>query len=385
MIANLRGKNIFGRRSRAASILIAALAAAAISCRPSGSSGPAADSGEGDTLPREAMFYQGLKAGAVRCELCPRRCVIPEGGRGFCRVRENREGKLYSLVFGRPCTVDVGPIEKAPLYHFIPGHRRLCLATVSCNLRCRHCHNWQISQAGPGERRELELSPEEIVERALSRELTSISFTYTEPVIFYEYVYEISKRAQKRGIRTSIVSNGYINPGPLRRLLPHLDAVKIDLKGFTDKCYREVAAAELGPVLETLKVLKEEGAFFEIVNLVIPTLNDDPADLRRMCEWIAENLGADVPMHFSRFSPSYRLTHLPPTPVRTLEEAVRIAKESGLKYVYIGNVPGHRYNSTFCPGCEKRLIHRVHFSVLENNVKDGACGFCGYEIAGVWR
>ncbi len=365
--------------------MIAVLAAAALSCRPAGSTEAAADSGGENALPREAMFYRELKDGAVRCDLCPRRCVIAEGARGFCRVRENREGKLYSLVFGRPCTVDVGPIEKAPLYHFIPGHSRLCLATVSCNLRCRHCHNWQISQAGPGERREFKLSPEEIVERALSRGLTSISFTYTEPVIFYEYVYEISKLAQKRGIKTSIVSNGYINPAPLRRLLPHLDAVKIDLKGFTEAFYREVAAAELQPVLETLKVLKEEGAFFEIVNLVIPTLNDDPRDLKRMCAWIAENLGADVPVHFSRFSPSYRLTHLPPTPVRTLEEAVRIAGEAGLKYVYIGNVPGHRNNSTFCPGCGKRLIHRVHFSVLENNIEGGECGFCGYEVAGVWK
>ncbi len=364
----------------------AAVAAGAVAChRTDTPEAPARRPTEEKGSPREAMFWQELKNGAVRCDLCPRRCVIPEGGRGFCRVRENREGKLFSLVFGRPCTVDVGPIEKAPFYHFIPGHRRLCLATVSCNLRCRYCHNWHISQAAPGEVRELELSPEEIVGRALKLGLPSISFTYTEPVVFYEYVYEISKLARERGLKTSIVSNGYINPEPLRRLLPHLDAVKIDLKGFTEKFYREVAEAELGPVLETLKVLKEEGAFFEIVNLVVPTLNDDPADIARMCRWIAENLGTEVPVHFSRFSPSYRLTHLPPTPVRKLEEAVAIAREAGLKYVYIGNVPGHRDNSTFCPGCGERLIHRVHFSVLENKIRDGKCPSCGYRIAGLWN
>ncbi len=364
----------------------AAVAAGPAACRRAET--PEASAGrpeEANSSPREAMFWQGLEDDAVRCDLCPRRCVIPEGERGFCRVRENREGKLYSLVFGRPCTVDVGPIEKAPLYHFLPGHRRLCLATVSCNLRCRYCHNWHISQVAPGQVRELQFSPEEIVDRARKLGLTSISFTYTEPVIFYEYVYEISRLARERGLKTSIVSNGFINPEPLRKLLPHLDAVKIDLKGFTEQFYREVTGAELGPVLETLQVLREEGAFFEIVNLVVPTLNDDPADIRRMCQWIVENLGPEVPIHFSRFSPTYRLTHLPPTPVRKLEEAVAIAREAGLKYVYIGNVPGHRDNSTFCPGCEERLIHRVHFSVLENRIRDGKCPSCDYRIAGLWN
>lgn len=334
---------------------------------------------------KKAMFYQKLEQNKVRCLLCPRRCIIPEGQRGFCRVRENRGGELYTLVFGKPCSVDIGPIEKAPLYHFIPGHKRLCLATVGCNLRCKHCHNWYISQAGPGEVREHNLTPEEVVREVKRQGVSSISFTYTEPTIFYEYMYEISKLAKKEGIKTSIVSNGYINPEPLKKLLTVLDAVKIDLKAFTEKFYRDICFAELEPVLKTLKVLKEERAFFEIVNLVIPTLNDNPEEIRKMCEWIKKNLGDDVPLHFTRFSPSYKITHLPPTPVETLENAIRIAQDVGLKYVYIGNVPGHKYNSTFCPRCKRVIIHRVHFSVLSNEIKDGKCRFCKYEIHGVWK
>lgn len=335
--------------------------------------------------PKEAMFYQKLEDNNLRCRLCPRKCIIPEGGRGFCRVRENKGGKLYSLVYGKPCSVNVGPIEKAPIYHFIPGHKRLCLATVGCNLRCKYCHNWQISQLGPGEAREYNLSPEEVVKEALRQGVNSISFTYTEPTVFYEYIYDISKLAREKGIKTSIVSNGYINPEPLRKLLTVLDAVKIDLKGFTESFYREVSSAGLQPVLETLKVLKKEGVYFEIVNLVVPTLNDDPEEIKKMCEWIGDNLGEDVPLHFSRFSPSYRLLHLPATPIKTLESAARIARKVGLKYVYIGNVPGHEFNSTFCPRCKKRLIHRIHFSVLKNNIEDGKCRFCQHKIPGVWR
>lgn len=334
---------------------------------------------------REAMFYQGLDNNQVRCQLCPRRCTIPEGKRGFCRVRENRGGKLYSLVYGKPCSVNVGPIEKAPLYHFVPGHKRLCLATVSCNLRCKFCHNWHISQVGPGEVSEYNLSPEEVVKEALRQGVNSISFTYTEPIVSYEYIYDTSKLAKEEGIKTSIVSNGYINPEPLRKLHSVLSAVKIDLKGFTEKFYREVCAAELEPVLKTLKVLKEEGAFFEIVNLVIPTLNDNAEEIKKMCEWIRNDLGNDVPIHFTRFTPSYRLTNLPSTPVKTLEMAVSTAHDVGLKYVYIGNVPGHKYNSTFCPKCEERLIHRIHFAVLSNSIGDGKCRSCQEKIPGIWE
>ncbi len=333
----------------------------------------------------EAMFYSKLDNNVVQCQLCPHRCKIEPGNSGFCRVRRNRRGTLYSMVYGRPCTVDVGPIEKAPLYHFVPGHRRLCLATVGCNLRCRYCHNWHISQRGPGEVRELRMSASQIVDEAARQGVRSISFTYSEPTIFYEYVYDISRLAKDRGLKTSIVSNGYINPEPMRRLLPHLDAVKIDLKAFSDSFYRDISSASLDPVLRTLQLLREEGAFFEIVCLVVPTLNDDPVDIKMMCEWIAGNLGRDVPLHFTRFAPSYRLTNLPSTPVRTLEAAIGIALGSGLRYVYIGNVPGHMNNSTYCPRCDERLIHRTHFTVLENNIENGKCRYCGYAIRGIWE
>jgi pyruvate formate lyase activating enzyme len=229
------------------------------------------------------------------------------------------------------------------------------------------------------------MSPKDIVEEAKRRGLDSISFTYTEPTIFYEYIYDISKLAKKRGIKTSIVSNGYINPQPLRKLLSVLDVVKIDLKAFTEGFYQKICSATLKPVLETLKILKEEDTFFEIVNLIIPSLNDSPKEIKEMCKWIRENLGKDVPLHFTRFMPAYKMLNLPPTPIKTLEDAIKIAKEMGLRYVYIGNVPGHKYNSTFCPKCKKRVIHRVHFTVLKNEIKGGRCKFCGYKIPGVWE
>jgi len=334
---------------------------------------------------REAMYYRPLEDGRVQCHICPRRCIIPDGGRGFCRNRENRGGRLYTIVYGKPCTVNMTVPEKGPLYHFMPGHRRLALATVSCNLRCKYCQNWHISQVSLEDVNYYELSPEEVVELALKERAQSVSFTYTEPTAFYEYVYDIAKLAKARGLKTSIISNGFINPEPLRELLTVLDAVKIDLKGFSDEFYREVSSAELEPVLTSLKIVREEGVHLEIVNLVVPTLNDDPEMIRAMCRWIKANLGDDVPLHFTRFFPNYKLTHLPPTPVATLEMARRIAQEEGLKYVYIGNVPGHAADNTYCPRCGQVLIRRVHMAVLENNVVDGRCRFCGERIPGIWE
>ena len=339
----------------------------------------------GSSPAREAMFYTALAGNRVQCRLCPHQCIVADRDSGLCRVRTNFSGKLFSMVYGKPCTVDVGPIEKAPLYHFLPGHKRLCVATVGCNLRCAFCHNWQISQTGPGTVRELEMAPEQIVGEAYRRRVKSISFTYTEPTVFYEYMYDISRMAHREGLKVSIVSNGYINPGPLRQLLPYVDAVKIDLKAFSDTFYRDVASARLEPVLGTLQVLREEGVLFEIVNLVVPGLNDDADELQRMCNWICNELGDQVPVHFSRFFPSYRLTNIPSTPVRTLEKAVATAHRSGLQYVYIGNVPGHRNNSTYCPGCTNRLVHRSQFSVLSNNIANGSCNACGHNVHGIWQ
>ena len=334
---------------------------------------------------KEAMFYRRLKDEYVQCELCPRLCVIPDGGRSFCRNKENRSGKLYTLVYGKPCTVNMTKPENAPLYHFVPGHERLALATVGCNFRCKYCQNWQISQAMIEESGGYELFPEDVVELAQREGAQSISFTYTEPIAFYEYMYDISKFAKERGFMTSIVSNGFINPEPLRELLKVMDAVKIDLKGFTDEFYRTVSSAELKPVLNSLKIIKEEGVYLEIVNLLVPTFNDDPEVIKKICKWIKENLGDNIPLHFTRFFPNYKLNYLPSTPVHTLEMARGIAQEAGLKYVYIGNVPGHDANNTYCPNCGKLLVRRIHFAVMENNVVNRRCKFCDCKIPGIWE
>ncbi len=334
---------------------------------------------------REAMFYKVLAGDEVQCQMCFRKCIIPEGRRGACRNRENRKGKLYSVVYGRPSAVHIDPVEKEPQYHFLPGSEILCIGTAGCNFRCRHCHNWHLSQRSIEEMAYVyDLMPEKAVEQALKNKIPTMSFTYNEPTSFYEYVYDIAKLAKEKGLRIIWHSNGALNPAPLKELLKYTDGVTIDLKGFSQRAY-DNSSAELEPVLRTLKIIKKEGKWLEIVNLVIPTINDDLEEIRKMCIWIKENLGVDVPLHFSRFFPAYRLTQLPPTPISTLEKAYEIARKVGLNYVSIGNVPGHKYNSTFCPKCGKKLIHRTHFMVLSNNIEDGKCRFCGQEIPGIWK
>jgi pyruvate formate lyase activating enzyme len=332
----------------------------------------------------EAMFYKNVSGQNVQCLLCPRECLISDGKRGFCRNRENQKGRLYTIVYGKPSVVDIGPIEKAPLYHFVPGHFRLCLTCASCNLRCKYCQNWHLSQKSLEELSHYSYSPAEILQQAKNQKLNSISFTYTEPTVYYEYLYDISSIAKSIGIKTSIVSNGYINREPLLKLLTVLDAVKIDLKGFSEKFYEEVSSARLKPVLESLITVKKEKVWLEIVNLVVSALNDDSKMIDEMCRWIRENLGEDTPLHFTRFHPDYKLTHLPPTPISTLESAYEIAKKNALKYVYIGNVPGHIHNSTYCPSCNRKIIYRTHFDVLEMNVTNGKSKFCNAPIPGRW-
>lgn len=334
-------------------------------------------------LHREVMFYQKLENNMVQCQICFRKCVVPHGARGFCRVRENRDGKYYSLVYGEPSAVQIDPIEKEPQHHNLPGSQILCFGTVGCNFKCRHCHNWHLSQVSPGDFYIYNISPEKAVESALKKSVPTISFTYNEPTVFYEYVYDIAALAKERGLRILWHSNGSMNPEPLRKLLRHTDAASIDLKGFTKKAYQN-SSADLEPVLRTLKIIKDEGKWLEIINLVIPTINDDPKDLRRMCEWIREEIGIETPLHFSRFFPNYKLTHLDPTPIKTLEMARDIAVDVGLNYVTLGNVPGHKLNSTFCPKCGERLIHRIHFEVLKNDVVNGRCRFCDHRIPGIW-
>lgn len=334
---------------------------------------------------KEGMFYQKLKNNIVRCELCFRRCVIRPNKRGLCGVRENKDGKLYSLVYRKPCAINIDPVEKEPVYHFLPGTNILCIATVGCGMRCKFCHNWSISQRLPEDVPSEYIPPEVVVSLAKRNNCMGVSFTYSEPAVFYEYMLEISKLAKESGLKVIMHTSGAINPEPLKELLKYLDAVTVDLKGFTEKFYTTaIPNGSLGHVLEIIKIVKKSGVWLELVNLVIPKMNDNPDDIKKMCLWIKENLGCDVPLHFSRFFPTHKMTHLPPTPISTLEMAERIATDCGLNYVTIGNVPGHEKNSTFCPGCKKKLIHRIHFEVLKNDVIQGRCRYCGQEIPGVW-
>lgn len=333
---------------------------------------------------KEAMFYQKLDGKKVACQLCPRYCIIANKKRGFCRNRENREGKLYTIVYGKPCSIGKEPIEKAPFYHLLPGRERITLATVSCNQRCKYCQNWDISQSSLEDARYYEAQPEDIVAIAKKYHVNIICFTYTEPIVFYEYMYDIAKLARAEGIKTCVVTGGFINPKPLKELCKVVDAIKIDLKGFDEKFYEDVCGSQLQPVLDACKIVRESGIHLEIVNLIVPTLNDDTTKIREMCKWIKENLGKDVPVHFTRFSPNYKLTNLPSTPITSLENAIKVAEAVGLKYVYIGNIPGHKANNTYCPNCKKLLVKRLGYSVPENNIKNGKCKFCGEKINGIW-
>ncbi|MCX8118961.1 MAG: AmmeMemoRadiSam system radical SAM enzyme [Desulfobacterota bacterium] len=333
---------------------------------------------------KRALFFKKLNGNLTQCELCFRGCLIPEGKRGFCRVRENQKGELRSLVYGKPAGLQIDPIELEPMYHMVPGHKNLCVYTASCNFRCKHCQNWTISQSAPEQITPMKYTPGEIVEEALKQGCQSISHSINEPTVFYEMMLEVVQLAKRKGLLTLCHTNGGIARAPLIELLKYLDGVTVDLKSFNPKFYEEISEAKLDPVLETLKTVRESGRHLEIVNLVIPTLNDDPADIRKMCKWIITHLGRETPIHFTRFSPQYKMTHLPPTPIKTLEEAMGIAKAEGMKYVYVGNVVGHPANSTYCPNCGKCIIERTHYLVLKNRVKKGYCPFCNEKLPGVW-
>jgi len=332
----------------------------------------------------EARYWVPQDKNAVKCLLCFRECVVAENELGFCRNRKNVGGKYYTRVYAKPCALQIDPIEKEPAFHVLPGGTIFCTGTASCNNRCKHCHNWHMSQKSVDEVINYFAPPAQVVELAIRAGCDAVSFTYNEPTVFYEQMFDTAKLAKENGLKALFHTNGSISAEPLFALLEYMDAVTVDLKAFTQQFYVEISESELEPVLETLRNIKRAGVHLEIVNLVIPTLNDNLDDIRRMCVWIKENLGADVPLHFTRFSPAYKLTNLPPTPVATLEAAAKIAGEEGLRYVYIGNVPGHERNSTFCPECGERVIYRVHFNVLSVNIEDGKCRFCGHPIPGIW-
>lgn len=319
----------------------------------------------------------------VQCELCPNECVLEEYQIGGCRVRINKGGALYSLVYGKPCSVAIDPIEKKPFFHFFPGTTAFSIATVGCVLSCKFCQNWQISQAKPEETDYQDLPPDEVVRKAIFYGCKTITYTYTEPTVFYEYMYDTALIAKKFNVKNTMHSCGYIKEKPLRQLAKHLSAADIDLKAFTEDFYSRICGGRLKPVLDALVVLKEEGVWLEITNLVIPTLNDDKKKISEMCQWIVKNLGPDVPLHFSRFFPHYKLKDLPPTPYETLKDAMNAATDAGLRFVYIGNIRSNAEN-TYCPKCRAMLIQRLGFSVLQNNIAGGKCKNCGTGIAGVW-
>ncbi len=321
----------------------------------------------------------------VECELCKRKCRLVEGQRGDCRVRINLDGKLQSLVYGNPCSVHVDPIEKKPLFHVLPQTSAFSIATAGCNLHCKFCQNWQISQRPPEETHNYDLPPEKVVSEALRAGCRSIAYTYSDPIIFYEYMYDTAKLAHKAKLLNLMITAGYIEEKPLVDLCPHIDAANVDFKGITEEYYRDMCAAELAPVQKALKIMQREGVWIELTNLVVPTWNDSKKDIQDLCRWTIDNLGPDVPLHFSRFWPKHQLKNLPPTPPQTLTMAWEIAKAEGLHYVYVGNVPGHAGNSTFCPVDNKLLIERIGYQILQNNIVDGKCKFCQTKIPGIWK
>ncbi len=340
---------------------------------------------EGFISPIEAMYYEKLEKKTVQCLLCPRKCSLNPGEWGFCRARKNIDGKLFSMSYANPCAVHVDPIEKKPFSHFLPGTSAFSIATAGCNLRCKFCQNWEISQARPTETINYNLKPGDIVQLAIKTGARSIAYTYTEPTNFYEYMLQTSILARKAGIKNVVHSCGYISREPLEELCKYLDAACIDLKGFSEEYYGDLCGAKLYPVLNTLKTLKENGVWLELVNLVVPTKNDGPEMIKDMCNWIRKNLGPDVPISFSRFYPLHRLKNLPPTSVDTLRQAKKYALECGLNYAYIGNVPGDPDEDTYCPECSKKLIERYGYKILQNHILNGRCKFCGAVIAGVWN
>jgi pyruvate formate lyase activating enzyme len=338
-----------------------------------------------DELPaREASWYKKLPDSRVECQLCPRGCQVADAERGGCGVRENRGGVYNTLVHSLACTVHLDPIEKKPFFHVLPGSQALSYATAGCNVECKFCQNWEISQFRPEQVAATYLPPEALAKIARNNGVPLLSATYSEPVVFWEYVRDTAIEGRKLGIRSTVVSNGYIQEKPLKEVLPSLVAMKVDLKAFSERFYKDVVRGELKPVLKSIEAIKASGTWLEIVVLLLPELNDSEAEVRTLSRWVKTTLGAEVPVHFTRFHPTYRLTNLPPTPLDSLERAWQIAKAEGLAFAYLGNVPGHAGESTVCPGCGGQLIRRVGFQVMENRLTKGRCPSCARAIPGVW-
>jgi pyruvate formate lyase activating enzyme len=334
---------------------------------------------------KEAQLYDRLVDYKVRCNLCAHHCVIPAGKKGVCQVRKNRGGTLYTLAYGRTIARHVDPIEKKPLYHFFPGSTAYSIATPGCNFRCRWCQNWDISQP-PRDQHLIsghQATPAQIVNAAMNASCRSIAYTYTEPTVFFEYAYDTARLAHAAGINNVLVTNGYMTTEMLEVLHPYLDAANVDLKAFRNETYRRYVGASLDPVLDSMLTLKRLGVWLEATTLVIPGINDDPAELRDAARFLVQELGADIPWHISRFFPAYKMIDVPPTPLALLRKAKEIGLEEGLKYIYPGNVFDIGSQETLCPKCGRALIRRHHFVLSHNWVKEGHCPDCDEPIAGV--
>jgi len=335
-------------------------------------------------MKQEAMFYERLEDNKVHCCLCAHQCIISLSGFGICGVRQNIGGILYSLVYGEAIAANADPIEKKPLYHFLPGSLSYSIAAPGCNFKCGFCQNWQISQVSktePPDSWGKRLSPSRIVAAAKSRNCLSIAYTYTEPTIFFEYAYETAKLAKEAGIYNVFVNNGYMSKDALDTILPYLDAANVDLKSFRDDFYKKICKARISPVLDSIRYMKKLGIWVEITTLIVPGQNDSEEELKDIARFIA-GVDENIPWHISRFHPDYEFTQYSSTPLEVLKKAENIGKSAGLRYIYLGNVAGE--TNTYCYNCSKLLVKRMYFSVLENNIKRGKCLYCGAEIAGLW-
>ena len=333
---------------------------------------------------RKAMYQVETPKG-IRCQICPNECTLKEGELSDCRNRRVYDGTLHTIAYGNPCAVHVDPIEKKPLYHFYPESEAFSLATAGCNLACLNCQNWTISQSSPEETKNYDLFPDQVVAQAKKYNCSSIAYTYSEPITWYEYMYHTAQLAREAGVRNVLVSAGFIKQEPLLNLCSVIDAANIDLKSMDDNIYLKLNAGKLQPVLDTLKTMKDEGVWLEITNLVVPSWTDDMEMIKRMCGWLAQNGFVDTPLHFSRFHPQYKLQKLPITPARTLESAKEAALSEGLKFVYIGNVPGSDAVHTHCPGCGKTLVERSGYRISRMLISEGHCPDCAEPIAGHWN
>ncbi|MDP7112871.1 MAG: AmmeMemoRadiSam system radical SAM enzyme [Myxococcota bacterium] len=327
-----------------------------------------------------------MNAGIVQCRLCPKECRIAPGEAGNCNIRVNLDGELLALTYSHPSALHVDPIEKKPLAHFLPGSEAFSVATCGCNLHCRNCQNWELSQTPAEDADVYYLPPAQLVAAAVAEGCASIAYTYSEPLVYYEYTYDSAVLAREAGLRNVLVTAGFVNEEPARRLFAVTDAANIDLKSMDPAFYRDVCDAELKPVLDTIVLARELGLWVEITNLVIPTLNDEPAQIRELARWIVRSVGPETPLHLSRFSPRYRMQNLPPTPAATLAAAREVALDEGLQQVFVGNIRGTEGEHSYCPVDGAPLIRRVGYQIVENRIgTEGRCPECGTEIAGVWK